>query len=310
MFMLREGPLQRCPMCGQVYKLVRLRKEYTSEMNYYTSGLMPPEFQEFGEDDHMHHISYNKIMPDQYETSAYTMDSMTGYSLINPDDHDKVLVDPAFRMKKLTETQHKFEVFSRSIEAVTKDHEGFDNPFMGKTTIQKDIYDTLIDAEISMRKMDRAFKKSRRFYARQYLDLDNHERREQRMLERSRQRTEDSYTVYYGGMTEVELMHDDYFETDLEGEHTEAFMDAVDEEHVRSFPSFKTDNYNFIESSISRTHIADASSHVEKMIFNFRNRRCIDTVEDYERRQARVVARQLDRANSQEVSPSPIFLKI
>ena len=178
---------------------------------------------------------------------------------------------------------------------------------MGRATIQKDIYDTLIDAEISMRKMDRAFKKSRKFYARQYLDLDNHERRERRMLERSKQRTEDSYTVYYGGMSEIELMHDDYFETDFEGEHSEAFMDAVDEEHVRSFPDFRTENYNFIESSISRTHIADTSSHVEKMIFNFRNRRCVDTIEDYERRQARVVARQLDRANSQEVTNTPNF---
>jgi len=27
MFMLREGPLQRCSMCGQVFKLVRLRQE-------------------------------------------------------------------------------------------------------------------------------------------------------------------------------------------------------------------------------------------------------------------------------------------
>lgn len=28
-FMLREGPLQRCMLCGQVFKLVRLRDEYS-----------------------------------------------------------------------------------------------------------------------------------------------------------------------------------------------------------------------------------------------------------------------------------------
>jgi hypothetical protein len=35
MFMLREGPLQRCPICGQVFKLVRLRHKQDEEMNYW-----------------------------------------------------------------------------------------------------------------------------------------------------------------------------------------------------------------------------------------------------------------------------------
>lgn len=33
--MLREGPLQRCAVCGQVFKLVRLRNEFSAEMDYY-----------------------------------------------------------------------------------------------------------------------------------------------------------------------------------------------------------------------------------------------------------------------------------
>ena len=40
-FMLREGPMQRCPACGQVYKLVRLRDEFSDEMEYYRSSVIP-----------------------------------------------------------------------------------------------------------------------------------------------------------------------------------------------------------------------------------------------------------------------------
>lgn len=37
-FMLREGSLQRCGICGQVFKLVRLRDERSAEMDYYMSN--------------------------------------------------------------------------------------------------------------------------------------------------------------------------------------------------------------------------------------------------------------------------------
>lgn len=43
--MLREGPLQRCGVCGQVFKLVRLRNEHSAEMDYYISNFHPYEYQ-------------------------------------------------------------------------------------------------------------------------------------------------------------------------------------------------------------------------------------------------------------------------
>lgn len=50
-FMLREGPLQRCPSCGQVFKLVRLRNEYSPEMDYYLSNFHTYDMIEMGESD-------------------------------------------------------------------------------------------------------------------------------------------------------------------------------------------------------------------------------------------------------------------
>ena len=43
-FMLREGPLQRCQGCGQVFKLVRLRNEYSNEMDYYAPNFMAQQW--------------------------------------------------------------------------------------------------------------------------------------------------------------------------------------------------------------------------------------------------------------------------
>jgi len=307
LFMLREGPLQRCPICGQVFKLVRLRKEYSSEMDYYTNGLLAPEFQEFGKDDHFAQMSVWRMMPDQFETASYTRDSHSGYTLMNPDDHDRVLVDPAFRMQKLVETHHKYDVFIKSLDAVNKSSVEFSDPFLGKATIQKDVYDTLIDTEIAMRRLDRAFKKARKFHARQFIDQENHERREKRMLENATIRGEDNYTVYFGGMSEIEARYNDYFQTDGEGEDTESFHELVDEEVVRSFPDFRTEHYNFIENSIEGAPIQDATSFVQRLIFRFKNRRCVDSVSDYERRQARMVSRQIERATSDEVNVSSYF---
>lgn len=47
--MLREGPLQRCAVCGQVFKLVRLRNEYSPEMDYYIPNFNKLWYEEMGE---------------------------------------------------------------------------------------------------------------------------------------------------------------------------------------------------------------------------------------------------------------------
>lgn len=34
-YMVREGPMNRCQVCGQCFKIVRLKDEYSSEQDYY-----------------------------------------------------------------------------------------------------------------------------------------------------------------------------------------------------------------------------------------------------------------------------------
>lgn len=98
-FMLREGPLQRCPQCGQVFKLVRLRNEYSPEMDYYMSSFNTYDSIEMGEADMWTMMSPMKY-GSHHDYSQFETPSNMVYSLINPDEHDRLLIDPAFRMER------------------------------------------------------------------------------------------------------------------------------------------------------------------------------------------------------------------
>lgn len=303
-FMLREGPLQRCPLCGQVYKLVRLRDEFSSENDYYMAGLLPYEHQEMGEADHWSHNSILRLMPQSYEHTNFSVETDRVFTLINPDDHDKMLVDPAFRLKRTMEAQRAATVFSESARFISQEIEK-QHPAPTSLMMDKDTYETLIDAEILMRRFDRQYRKLSKFHARKFLDMENHERREQRMLERSKQRQVDSYTLFYGGLSEEELQYQDYFETDVEelGEN-EAYDRIVDEEVVRSDLDYRYEKYDFT-AHYAETPSEDTKSVVQNILFKFRNRRQIDSPEDYERRQARLAERQVERALNGNVYLNP-----
>lgn len=82
--MLREGPLQRCICCGQVFKLVRLRNEYSSEMDYYASNFNMLPVPDLGEADVPTMASLTKANT-HFEPTVYDQPENTVYSLISPD---------------------------------------------------------------------------------------------------------------------------------------------------------------------------------------------------------------------------------
>jgi len=87
----------------------------------------------------------------------------------------------------------------------------------------KDLYETWFKIEKSIRKFDRVFNKVEKFHARKFVDPENHERREKRMLERKRERWTDNFTYFFGGLTEDEQQYRDYFETDIEQDPEDEF---------------------------------------------------------------------------------------
>jgi len=82
--MLREGPLQRCGVCGQVFKLVRLRNEFSSEMDYYMPNFNKLWYQDMGEHDITNNFSVTKANT-HYESSLFEQPENEFYSLISGD---------------------------------------------------------------------------------------------------------------------------------------------------------------------------------------------------------------------------------
>jgi len=100
--MLREGPLQRCGVCGQVFKLVRLRNEFSSEMDYYMPNFNQLWYQDMGEQDVTNNLSLLKANT-HFESSQMDQPENSVYSFMTSDEHDRVLTDPAYRIQKQTE---------------------------------------------------------------------------------------------------------------------------------------------------------------------------------------------------------------
>lgn len=117
------------------------------------------------------------------------------------------------------------------------------------------------------------------------------------MLDRKRERWTNNYTYFFGGLTEEEQMYRDYFETDLEEDpEDDYFDDKWDERHIYETGDFDQKRFDFIENTHSFEPQESYTDLVEDKIFKFKYRQGNDGTEKYERRQERLITRQLERA--------------
>lgn len=113
--MLREGPLQRCMVCGQVFKLVRLRNEFSSEMDYYMPNFNQLWFQDLGEHDTPSNLSMTKANT-HFEHSLFEQPEDTVAVFVGSDEHDIILTDPAYRLQRQVEGEMKAKIYLTAIE--------------------------------------------------------------------------------------------------------------------------------------------------------------------------------------------------
>lgn len=288
-FMLREGPLQRCGSCGQVFKLIRLRDEFSAENDYYQRDFVRQHVQEFGEADHW--IQQNLIrfmMLSSYEHSHFETATNTVFNLRNSDDHDRILVDPAYRLEQAQLAEKKsgvmYDTLQKIEDRIKEQH--------GSTQVvsSKDTYENIINAELALAELDSHFKNVQRFHIRKFLDASNHERREARMLGNAQQRTQQSESIYLKGTSETELQFRDYYESDQEALSSLQFDKANVKQQILSNPDYKITNYNFQEE-YTLTADPDASNYVRKKVFKFNYRQAFVTPEDHQRKEKRMIER-------------------
>jgi hypothetical protein len=159
-------------------------------------------------------INLTSIWGDRPQASLQTVPGTNVYIHVNPDEADRILVDPAYKLERLKEAHEKLYAMHAAFKEV--DRQLSQHRLYLPTPYGKDMYETWFKIENAIKKFDRIFNKVEKFDARKFLDPENHDRRETRMLERKRERWVENYTYFFGGLTEEEQMYRDYFETDLE----------------------------------------------------------------------------------------------
>ena len=297
-YMVREGPINRCQVCGQCFKIVRLKDEFNEQQDYYTMMFSTMSHFDVSEEDLA--IPITNLFGDRPSVSMQTIPATNVYIHVNPDEADRILVDPAYKLERLKEVHEKLYAMHEAYRAVDKQ--------MSTQRIRlpvpygRDLYETWYDIETSIAKFDRIFNKVEKFNARKLSnDPDTHSRRERRMTERRQKRETESFTFFYGNLTEEEQQYRDYYETDLEEDPEEELLEERrDAAAIAGSGEFDPQLYDFVETAmVSEVH-ENFEDLIEDKIFKFKYRQNADAPAVYEARTQRMVQRFLERAKTRD----------
>jgi len=295
--LLRNGPLQRCSGCGQVFKLVILRDEFSVENDYYSTGQTEQLVDFYGEADVNQTTSL--FRPFMFFTSDHThfeTNSNYVYTLMRMDDHDKYLTDPAFRLEH---NQMVEEKYAQMVKTMNDIDENFKKNFGRKpiTNMSRDEYENIIETEKSIEMLNRHFERMQKFKMRGLIDPSNHERRENRMEERSVARKE-NITYYLGDVDEAFLQYQDYYETDCEMNPVDPVEDLKKaESKALRHPDNALKHFDFKEA-YTNAREPDAMGIIQKEIFRYKFREAQDEEADFQRNEERRLAKRQEWLDS------------
>ena len=298
-YFVREGPIHRCNVCGQCFKIVRLKDEFSEQQDYYSMMFSTLSHFDVAEEDHT--VTLTNYFGDRPTPSIQTVPATNVYIHVNSDEADRILVDPAYKLERLKEAHEKLYAMHESYREV--DRQLAAHRIYLPTPYGKDLYETWWNIEKSIKKFDRIFNKVEKFDARKFVDPENHERREKRMLERKGQRWTENYTYFFGGLTEEEQMYRDYFETDVERDPEDDWVEEqLDEKALAAEGEFQFRKYDFVETSLQNEPHESIEDVVDSKIFKYKYRQCNDDQATHARRQGRVLARFAERAKGRDAT--------
>lgn len=293
-FILREGPIHRCPACGQCYKLVNLKDELSEEGDYYSEHYAPIWEEEMGEDDDwvqrwsMHNFAEPYPVVHPHQNSEYA------YVLVNADDHDRILTDPAYRMQKIQQSHDQLSHTHQALLDIEQKAIWQLGDSYPKVKYTREDYEDLITTEKAIRKLDRIYEKVEQFNKREVLDPVNHERRQKRMEAGKMIRLKD----HHRPEKEFELQYQDYYATDYFSDEEE-WMEKRDERQLLFSGIFNFKNYEFVQEGTSNP-IPAVMNVFEKKLFRFRHRIWNDAPDEHIIREIRMKKRFFDRLKTND----------
>lgn len=129
-------------------------------------------------------VSLLTFYSDRPTSAMQTIPATNVYIHVNSDEADRILVDPAYKLERLKEAHEKLYAMHEAYREV--DRQLAAHRLFLPTPYGKDLFDTWWQVEKAIRRLDRTFNKVEKFDARKFVDPENHDRREKRMLERKR----------------------------------------------------------------------------------------------------------------------------
>lgn len=200
-------------------------------------------------------IPLTNLFGDRPSISMQTIPATNVYIHVNPDEADRILVDPAYKLERLKEAHEKLYAMHEAYKEVDRQMAG--QRIQLPTPYGRDLYETWYEIEKSISKFDRLFNKVEKFNARKLsADPETHGRREKRMTDRRRERQIDNYAFFFGNVTEEEQQYMDYFETDIENDIEDEFVEGKrDEYRIAQSGEFDPQLYDFVETAmVSEVH--------------------------------------------------------
>lgn len=200
-------------------------------------------------------IPLTNLFGDRPSISMQTIPATNVYIHVNPDEADRILVDPAYKLERLKEAHEKLYAMHEAYKEVDRQMAG--QRIQLPTPYGRDLYETWYEIEKSISKFDRLFNKVEKFNARKLsADPETHGRREKRMTDRRRERQIDNYAYFFGNVTEEEQQYMDYFETDIENDIEDEFVEGKrDEYRIAQSGEFDPQLYDFVETAmVSEVH--------------------------------------------------------
>ena len=245
-------------------------------------------------------INITNLFGDRPQVNLQTIPATNVYVHVNSDEADRILVDPAYKLERLKEAHEKLYAMHEAYKEVDRQTAG--QRILLPVPYGRDLYETWYDIEKSISKFDRLFNRVEKFNARKLSsDRETHERRERRMTERARERTVDNYTFFFGNMTEEEQQYRDYFETDLENDPEDEYVEELrDEARIASTGQFDPKLYDFLELGMIDEVHENFEDIIEDKIFKFKYRMNADAPEVFAIRNKRMIDRFVDRARTRD----------
>ena len=121
------------------------------------------------------------------------------------------------------------------------------------------------------------------------------------MLERKNERWTKNYTYFFGNLTEEEQQYRDYFETDIEQDPEDDFVDEqFDRLNIANTGQLDPALYDFVDYTAKIDAHENYDDVVEQKIFKYKYRLNADSYDTFRRRQGRVIARFMERAKQRD----------